>query len=418
MMPSTLIRPDGLVDSNPSLRILSRYAGEQSARPEADVLRGNSIPIRFETAFASEIVVLRWFPSLTASRTRLGSVFRIDSNHFNPFLHSLMFKNEPEETVGNSVDFLPCFFVYFSFSRSEILDILYHYSCIALLSEFDYFAYYLPNSCFDIIPLLSAEHSEFSFCFTVEEFVSIVLEFCSSLLISDLLQRYVLSEIELLQPSFSSRIIHADCQPACIYVNSENVGHCFGFWKLFFESSIEFQIFGHDYGGNFPTLLNVFEQSFVSTILFNGYSDSLGINPQTQDRILTFGFLKGKQPFIESDNNFIYSSLLSYIPSIGLCLDNQLRSDIVFFSERIINKFLNVLSGEIRIIFLNLKNLQNHLIESVVTLKKKFLFMFGWFKQINIQTLAPQHSYIFFKQIFKHYRNSSPPLRTEPPCGD
>jgi len=417
-MPSALIRPDGLVDHSPSLRILSHYAGEQSARPEADVLRGNPISICFETTFTSEIVVLCRFFSLTTSRTRLRSVFWIDSNHFNSFLQSLILQSKPEKTIRNSVDFLPPFFVDFSFPCSEMFNILYHYGCIIFLSEFDYFAYYLPDSCFDIIPLLSAEHSEFSSCFTVEEFVSIVLEFCPSLFISDLLQRYILSKIELLQPSFSSRVIHADCQPACIYVNSEKIRHYFWFWKLFFESSIEFQIFSHDYRAKFPTLLNVFKQSFISTILLNRYGNSFRINSQTQNRIFTFSFLEGKQPFIESNNNLIYFSLLSYIPSISLCLNNQLRSDIVFFSERTINKFLNIFSREIRIILLDFENLQNHLIESLVTLKQKFLFTFGWFKQINTQTLAPQHSYISEKQTFKHYRNSSPPLRTEPPCGD
>jgi len=33
--------------------------------------------------------------------------------------------------------------------------------------------------------------------------------------------------------------------------------------------------------------------------------------------------------------------------------------------------------------------------KSVVTFEQKFSFMFGRFEQINAQTLAPQHGYIF-----------------------
>ena len=402
-MPSTIIRPDGLVDNSPCIRIQSRYAGEHLTRPDADVHRCDSVSVCLESTVAPEVVVLCGFLPFSTSRTGLGSVFWIDWYCFNPFLHGFVCDGMSEQGIRYSVDFLSGCFGIFAFPCSHVFDVLENDVGIVFFGNSYDFTCYLEDSCFDIVPLFAREFSEFLSSFAVKEFVPVMLEFASPLFVSDLLEMYVLSEIDLFNPSFGSRIIHADCQPACVDVYSENIRHDFGFWKFLLDGSVEPEVFSHYDRCDFPSVLDMFKQPFVSTILSDWDGDSFVVESQGKDRVVSFGSLYGEESFIEPDCDLFGYSLFSDVPSIGFCLNNQLRSDVVFFSESLVNKVLYFSSRNVGVALFDFKDSHNHFKKSIVTFEKKGLLMSGWFKDIYFKAFTPQHNNITLINKFKSF---------------
>ena len=400
-MPSTIIRPDGLVYGSPCIRTQSRYAGEYLTRPDADVHRCDSVSVCLESTVAPEVVVLCGFLPFSASRTGLGSVFWVDGYCFNPFLHGFVCDGMSEQGIRQSIDFLSCVSGIFAFPCFHVFDVFENDVGIVFFGDSYDFTCYLEDSCLDIVPLFAREFSEFLSGFAVKEFVPVMLEFASSLFVSDLLEMYVLSEIDLFNPSLGSRIIHADCQPACVDVYSENIRHDFGFWKFFLDGSVEPEVFGHCDRCDFPSILDVFKQPFVSTILSDWNGNSFVVEPQGKDRVVSSCGLYGKESFIESDCNLFWYSLFSDVPSISFCFNNQLRSDIVFFSESLVNKVLYFLSRNVGIVLFDVKDLHNHFKKGIVTFEKKGLFMSGWFENVYLKAFTPQHNDINLINKFK-----------------
>ena len=400
-MPSTIIRPDGLVYGSPCIRTQSRYAGEHLTRPDADVHRCDSISVCLESTVAPEVVVLCGFLPFSTSRTGLGSVFWIDWYCFNPFLHGFVCDGMSEQGIRYSVDFLSCVSGIFAFPCFHVFDVLENDVGIVFFGDSYDFTCYLEDSCLDIVPLFAREFSEFLSGFAVKEFVPVMLEFASPLFVSDLLEMYVLSEIDLFNPSLGSRIIHADCQPACVDVYSENIRHDFGFWKFFLDGSVEPEVFGHCDRCDFPSILDVFKQPFVSTILSDWNGDSFMVESQGKDRIVSSCGFYGKESFIEPDCDLFGYSLFANIPSIEYCFKNYLRCCFVSFDKLFVKHILQFSLFQFRVFVLNLFDFINHFKKGIVTFEKKGLFMSGWFKDIYFKAFTPQHNVINVINKFK-----------------
>ncbi len=231
-----------------------------------------------------------------------------------------------EEAIGYPVGLSSTFASQLSFVPSELVEAFDGDTCIVRSGEIGQLFSEEPSVCANVASLSSTEPLEFESCFsTMPVLVSVLLQYSSAVLVSDLSQRDVASKVELLQNPASPLVHHGDSNAIGVLVYADHILRDSWSWRSLLEQHEETVATGHQDACGNPTIADMFQQSFVGSVPLDGQADTFMVSSHTQNRVPVPCTIPREQPLIESYRWPLNSICdLASLPSVPLRFLNQL----------------------------------------------------------------------------------------------
>jgi len=353
MLPTTLIEPDGAADIAPSSGTLGLGAGSGLKRDQTPlqsqssyVARGGSIYIGFITTFTFEQpslpveehpVSLR---CVTTFRTLLRSLCSRNFNDINPILPcnglNCCFEFSKWNAMNLPVDSLRLsslsimFPQVFEFLNSNY-SIVFHCNLNNLVCN-------LPYPRVDEVPFVMPHPAESTPCSTAS-LVRITPELTSSLHELPLPVPYILPKIELFQ-NFPITSQNRNSKTTAVNINPYNSFIALLNLELLSKVSddnVMAILFVQSELGANPTIVDVFNKSFISTILLDWQGNStIAIRRNNNDRISSLSLAElARTGDVKPDRNLPKSIWirLQVLPDLMDAVNEDLGMQIVFLSD-------------------------------------------------------------------------------------
>jgi len=318
------------------LRMGLETVSEKFARPFGDVEACRSVSVSFVStpdACKVSIAFPVLFVNMSTSRAHLAGIVWLDFLHHYAFSLCYVFQRMFKEAVGDTVHLPSTLLAPFILPFLEMSKLLYGNVRVHLLSEFDDLIRYLPQSSLHMVPLFSAEPSEFDSSLASRTGVPILLEFGSTLLEAELSSRHILSIVGLLQNL--SLADHGYGYFGAIYVYAHPVRSRIRFRGVFREDDEEPEVPLHYHAGYLPTFLYVLLMPTVCSVLAYWYPYPFMVGSEGDNRFSPLGFSEAEKPTVEA--NSTPSRLVIHgfpvAPSVTSCLDNKLRRNVILAPE-------------------------------------------------------------------------------------
>jgi hypothetical protein len=247
-------------------------------RLPTDVHACNTIRIRLEAAaYTPEVTPVLPIASgnVSASWAGLACVFGGNLHYGYAELGALVGEGVAEEAVWYAIHFPSCFAAELSFPSSEPVEALDSDCSIVQLGKLSELLCEKPSVCADIVSLSPAEVSKFESRFsTMPILVSVLLQFRSTVFVSDLPQRDRSSKVKLLQNPASPLIHHGYSNAVAVLVYADHIVSQSWRWRGLLEQHEETVATGHQDARSNPTIGHVCLQADVCTILLHWQAES------------------------------------------------------------------------------------------------------------------------------------------------
>jgi hypothetical protein len=130
--------------------------------------------------------------------------------------------------------------------------------------------------------------------------VSVLLEFGSAVLVSDLSQRDVASKVELLQNPSVPLTHHGDSNAIGVLVHADHILHDSRGWRFLLKQPQETVATSHQDARDNPTVSQVFLETSVCAVPSDWKPKPLMARSEAQDRVSTSGRLPAEEPPVKS----------------------------------------------------------------------------------------------------------------------
>jgi len=332
-----------------------------------------------------------------------------------------------EEAVGYSIRFSSTLATHFTFQSSELVEAFDGDACVVRSSEIGQLFGEEPSVCANVASLSSSEPLEFESCFsTMPILVSVLLQFRSTVFVSDLSQRDRSSKVKLLQNPASPLVHHGYSNAIGVLVYADHVVRDSLSWRSLLQQHEETVATGHQDTRGSPTITHVLQESPVCSVTLDGQAQTFIVAAHTQDWVPTSCTPPREQTLIEAYCWMLNPVCdLASLPGVPLSLFDQLACylsapivSVDYVVQRRVRLWLRGLYG--------LEGGRRDVLERCVGFMELMLFGIGQRGKVELQYLLRRYLPVakMFSQPFnvesyvELFRNSSPCLRQEFPCGD
>ena len=266
--------------------LIPGYWVDSLDRLPTDVHACDTIRIRFEAAaytFEVPPIPTVLAADVSASWACLTRVLGWDLNQWYSELAGFVGECMAEESVGYPVRLSSTLATQLSFPSSELVEAFDGDCCVVLSSEISQLFGEEPSVCANIVALSPAEFSEFESCFsTMPILVSVFLQFGSAVLVSDLVQRYFASKVELLQDAAVPFVHHGDSNAIGVLVYADHILRGSRGWRSLLEQHEETVATGHQDACSNPTVSQMLLQPPVCSIALDGEPEPFMVSTNAQ----------------------------------------------------------------------------------------------------------------------------------------
>jgi hypothetical protein len=337
MLPTNLfILPGGHADRRPSRKSLTHryWVGSDLDRLPTDVHACDTVRVCFEAASdAAEVspvpaVLAR---DVSASWTCLACVPRRHFGDRYAELGGFVCECVAEESVGYAICLSSTLAAQLPFPSPELVESLDSNGCLMLCCEVGQLFGEEPGVRADVVALSSTELPEFQSCFTSVSFlISVFLQYGSAVLVSDLPQRDVASEVELLQNPAAPPIHQGGSNAIGVLVYADHILRDLqGRWRLLQQHEEPVATRHQDACSN-PTVCQVHLQANVCAVSLDWKPEAFMVRSDAEDRVPVFGRLPAEEPFVKSYCwMFDLRSDLASLPSVPLGFLDELAGYVV-----------------------------------------------------------------------------------------
>jgi hypothetical protein len=225
---------------------------------------------------------------VSASWACLARVLGWNLNYWNSNLGGFVGERVTEETVWYPIHLPSALAAQFSFPSPELVEAFDGDACAVLDSEVRQVFDEQPSVCADIVALSSTQPSKLESCFTsMSVLVSVRLQCGSTVLVSDLSQRDVSSNVELPQNPAALLVHHSDSNAVAVLVDRENVLACAWSWRLLLKQHKKAVATGHQDACGSPTIIHVLQQPPVGSISLDRQAKAFAVAAHTKDWVST-----------------------------------------------------------------------------------------------------------------------------------
>jgi len=283
--------------------ILSYWVGSLD-RLLTDVHACDTIRIRFEAApYTTEVSPI--LPILAAHMSTSGAclarVFGWNLHYRYAKLGGLVGERVAEESIGYSIRFSSTLTTHLPSSSSELVEPFDGDACVVRSSEVGQLFGEKPSVCAHIASLSSTEPLEFESCFaSMPVLVSVLLQFRSTVFVSDLSQRDRSPKVELLQNPASPLVHHGYSNAIGVLVYADHILRDLWSWRSLLEQHEETVAPGHQNTCGVPTICYVRLEAKVCAILLRWKAEAFMVATYRQDWMPMLGGLPREEAFIES----------------------------------------------------------------------------------------------------------------------
>ena len=307
MLPTCLfILPDGHADRCPSRKNLThRYWVGSLDRLPTDVHACDTIRVRFEAAaYTTEISPV---PPVAAADVAavwacLARVLGWNLDYGYAELGGLVGECVAEESVGYAICLSSTLATQLSFPSSELVESLDSNGCLVSCCEVGQLFGEEPSVCANIASLSSTEPFKLESCFaSMSVLVSVLLQYGSAVLVSDLPQRDVASKVELPQNPAIPLVHHGDSNAIGVLVYADHILRDLWGWRSLLEQHEETVATGHQDARSNPTISHVCLQADICAILLHWQAEAFMVAANRQHWVSVLGGLPAEEAFIKSD---------------------------------------------------------------------------------------------------------------------
>ncbi len=304
MSPTTIIGQDAAIDCAADRRNLG-VGSYAFARPAADVERSHSVCIRLEAAQnAPEVVEVSpvGFVHESATGACLRGVPCAHSFDDHSLLRGFVLDGEPQEAVGDSIDFFARVPSPLAPALPKVFEALDCYPGIELLCQSDQLSSELPASGSRVVPLSPTESLELLACLASAASVPVGLKLRSPPLELRLHPRQVLPEVELLQNlALGAQDGHGNA--ASVDVHPQHVWAFSLRWLVLTQDGEELEAGLHDHGADPPSVFEVSLEPTPGPVLNDRQTHSLSIRANAQGRVAAPRGLEAEEALVEANGH-------------------------------------------------------------------------------------------------------------------
>ena len=283
--------------------IPSYWVGSLDRLP-TDVHACNPVRIRFEAAsHAPEVspVPAVLAADVSASWAGLTRVLGWNLNQRYSELQGFVAERMPEEAVGYTIRLSSALTAHFAFQSSKLVEAFDGDCCVVLFGEVGQLFGEEPSVCANVASLSSTEPLEFESCFaSMPVLVSVLLQFRSTVFVSDLSQRDRSPKVELLQNPASPLVHHGYSNAIGVLVYADHILRDLWSWRSLLEQHEETVAPGHQNTCGVPTICYVRLEAKVCAILLRWKAEAFMVATYRQDWMPMLGGLPREEAFIES----------------------------------------------------------------------------------------------------------------------
>ena len=381
--------------------------GDCSVRPVADVDRCIPVPINFKTTFSTleeGVIPPILLDSVPTPAAHLTGIFGIDCQYWNTLNGGFIFEDNTELPVGYPVHNLTALLKPFGLGFPEFLQVLDDDGTVFFLGQFQDVADNLMQSCGCEVPLPTRQSLQLLTSTLRGCRIPVSLKDSSAVFKVNLILGDVLPQIQLLDDAVGTGILDRDGQVLGVDINPQNIRHRLWFGNFFFDSYDKPEPRGHLDGSCLPSSLDVFSESFISTVNRDENTNSFCDGPERDNRVLgCFSPSERKQSLVKDDRNSsvirtLFASVLSHIPRIDSSTYGKLRRNFKAFTKWIVSLIMQFsLSWDT--LFQNIKTFQNHVRVALLSIRKNFLLDFSQVQSIDSQGFDYNHHQVKYRTL-------------------
>lgn len=262
--------------------------------------------------------------SRSASGTGLRCVSPIEFTERYGFPCTDVAQRMSEQGVGNPIHLSPRLLAHFPSTSFDMSKPFYREICPIFFGDIRDLVAQNPEAGLHVSLLATAETLELQARSMGIFFISMSLKDASPILKPFLHNRRLLSQVELPQDLLPSH--DADGDPSAVHIDAEvgfrRVGLRCGLLYMDMESSL----LRHQNALRLPTVGQMLNEPSVGPIPVDGHPYSGKVKAKGQYGVVSCGFGKAEQPFIESDGCFEKppNSKVPHPPSRSSCFDAEL----------------------------------------------------------------------------------------------
>jgi hypothetical protein len=331
MLPTCLfILPDGYADRRPSRKSLThRYWVGSLDRLPTDVHACDTVRVRFEpAAYTTEIPPVLPIPAgdVAAVWACLARVFGWNLDYGYAELGRLVCECVAEESVGYAICLSSTLAIQLSFSSPELVELLDSNGCLVSCCEVGQLFGEEPSVCANIPSLSPSEPFELESSLSpMSVLVSVLLQYGSAVLVSDLPQRDVASKVELPQNPTALFVHHGDSNAIGVLVYANHILRDSWCWRSLLEQHEETVATGHQNACGNPTVPQMFLQTGVCTVSLDWKPKAFMVAANRQHWMSVLGGLPAEEASIEADS-WLLNRIgdLASLPSVPLSFLDEL----------------------------------------------------------------------------------------------
>jgi hypothetical protein len=205
-----------------------------------------------------------------------------------------------QEAIGYAIRLFSTLAAHLSSPSAEFVEAFDGDACLILFSEVRQLFGEQPSVCADIVALPSTESSEFeSRLSSMPVLVSVLLEFGSAVLVSDLSQRDVASKVELPQNPASPVLHHGDSNAIGVLIHTDHIPGGVQRRRILLEQHEETVATGHQDACGSPTITHLLQEPPVGSVPLNGQAEAFTVAANAENRMPTSRVAPGEEMPVE-----------------------------------------------------------------------------------------------------------------------